>query len=83
MHAPEACCGWHCSTERHRKHVTGPDQEPNTRLHMSPLQVAHHSLSEAGSRGGEGGEPEGLGLDERSITSTSSRGALPRHPGHR
>ena len=52
-------------------------------LPIPPLQVAHHSLSEAGTRGGEGVEPEGLGADERSITSTSSRGARPQHPGHR
>ena len=62
---------------------THPDQEPTTLPPLSPLQVAHHSLSEAGSRGAEGAEPEGLGADERSITSTSSRGARPQHPGHR
>lgn len=59
-----------------------PDQEPTTVVPVSPLQVAHHLLSEASSRRGEGVEPEGQGVDERSITSTSSRGAL-QHPGHR
>ena len=62
---------------------THHDQDSSTLLPIPPLQVAHHSLSEAGSRGGEGVEPEGLGVDERSITSTSSRGARPQHPGHR